>query len=106
MSNNLEDWETQKEAKQTVAHKGGPLTFLDGGGAVASRREEEEHRASDALSQEAGERRKKLVAAYMKALRDSKFPDEIAYFRDTLRKLNLTPAEEAELREVLWEKIR
>lgn len=106
MSSNLEDWETQKEAKQTVAHKGGPLTFLEGGGAVASRREEEEHRASDALSQEAGERRKKLIAANMKALRAATFPDEIAYFRDVLRKLNLTPAEEAELREVLWAKIR
>lgn len=106
MSSNLEDWETQKDAKHTVAHKGGPLTFLDGGGTVASRRQEEEHRASDALSQEAGERRKKLVAANMKSLRDSKFPDEIAYFRDALRKLNLTSAEEAELREILWAKIR
>ncbi len=106
MSSNLEDWETQREAKHAVAHKGGPLTFLDGGGAAAGRREREEHLASDALSKEAGEHRKKLIATNMKALHDSKFPDEVEYYQNVLRKLNLTPAEEAALKEALWAKIR
>jgi hypothetical protein len=47
-----------------------------------------------------------LVEANMKALRDAAFPDEIGYFRGVLQKLDLTSAEEAELRWVLWAKIR
>ncbi len=50
MSSNLEDWETQQEAKHAAAHKEGPLDFLAGGGAVASRREQEEKRVSDTLA--------------------------------------------------------
>jgi len=106
MSSNLEDWETQQEAKHAAAHKKGPLSFLAGGGAVASRREQEELRVSDALAQEAEERHKKLVAASMKALRDATFPDEIEHYCDVLLKLNLTSMEQEELRKLLWEKFR
>ena len=106
MSNNLEDWETQQEAKHAAAHKEGPLNFLAGGGAVASKREQEERRVSDILAHEAEERHKKLVGASMKGLRDATFPDEIAHFRDTLLKLNLTSIEEEELKKLLWEKFR
>ena len=38
MSKDLEDWETQQEAKRAAAHKEGPLSFLAGGGAAASRK--------------------------------------------------------------------
>jgi hypothetical protein len=106
MSSNLEDWETQQEAKHAAAHKEGPLDFLAGGGAVASRREQEERRVSDTLAKEAEKRHKKLVEASMKGLRDATFPDEIAHFRDVLLKLNLTPTEQEELRKLLWEKFR
>ncbi len=106
MSSNLEDWETQQEAKQAAAHKEGPLDFLAGGGAVASRREQQEKRVSDALAHEAEEHHKKLVETSMKGLRDATFPDEIAHFRDALLKLNLTPKEQEELKELLWEKFR
>ena len=106
MSSNLEDWETQQEAKHAAAHKEGPLNFLAGGGAVASKREQEEKRVSDALAHEAEEHHKKLVAASMKGLRDATFPDEIAHFRDALLKLNLSPVEEEELKKLLWEKFR
>ncbi len=41
----------------------------------------------------------------MKALRDAIFPGEVAHYRDVLLKLDLTPAEQEELRKVLWEKI-
>jgi len=106
MSNNLEDWETQQEAKHAAAHKEGPLSFLAGGGAVASRREQEEKRFSDALAREAEEHHKKLVADSMKGLRDATFPDEISHFRDELLKLDLTPKEQEELKQLLWEKYR
>ena len=106
MSSNLEDWETQQEAKHAAAHKEGPLNFLAGGGAVASKREQEERRVSDILAHEAEERHKKLVAVSMKGLRDATFPDEIAHFRDTLLKLTLTPKEGEELKKLLWEKFR
>ena len=106
MSSNLEDWETQQEAKHAAAHKEGPLNFLAGGGAVASKREQEEKRVSDALAHEAEEHHKKLVAASMKGLRDATFPDEIAHFRDALLKLNLSSVEEEELKKLLWEKFR
>jgi hypothetical protein len=106
MSSNLEDWETQQEAKHAAAHKEGPLNFLSGGGAAASRREQEEHRISDILAHEAEERHKKLVKASMKGLRDATFPDEIGHYRDVLLKLNLTPMEEEELKKLLWEKFR
>ncbi len=105
MSSNLEDWETQQEAKRAAAHKEGPLTFLAGGGAAASRREREERQVSDELAREAQARHKKVVESTMKALREAVFPDEIAHFRDALLKLDLTPAEQDELRKVLWEKI-
>ena len=105
MSSNLEDWETQQEAKHAAAHKEGPLNFLAGGGAVASRREQEEHRVSDILAHEAEERHKKVQAS-MKGLRDATFPDEIAHFRDALLKLKLRPIEEEELKKLLWEKFR
>ena len=106
MLSNLEDWETQQEAKHAAAHKEGPLNFLAGGGAVASKREQEERRVSDILAHEAEERHKKLVAASMKGLRDATFPDEIAHFRDRLLKLNLTTKEGEELKKLLWEKFR
>jgi aldehyde:ferredoxin oxidoreductase len=106
MSSKLEDWEAQQEAKHAAAHKEGPLSFLAGGGAVASKREQEERRVSDILAHEAEERHKKLVEASMKGLRDATFPDEIAHFRDTLLKLNLTPKEGEELKKLLWEKFR
>jgi hypothetical protein len=51
------------------------------------------------------ERHKKLVETTMKALRDAIFPGEVAHYRDVLLKLDLTPAEQEELRKVLWEKI-
>ena len=106
MLSNLEDWETQQEAKHAAAHKEGPLNFLAGGGAVASKREQEERRVSDILAHEAEERHKKMVEASMKGLRDATFPDEIAHFRDTLLKLTLTPKEGEELKKLLWEKFR
>jgi hypothetical protein len=106
MSSNLEDWETQQEAKHAAAHKEGPLNFLAGGGAVASRREQEEKRASDTLSHEAEEHYKKMVAVSMKGLRDATFPDEISHFRDALFKLNLTQTDQEELKKLLWEKFR
>ena len=106
MSSNLEDWETQQEAKHAAAHKEGPLDFLAGGGAVASRREQEERRVSDTLAHEAEEQHKRLVEASMKGLHDATFPDEIGHFRDVLLKLNLTPMEQEELKKLLWEKFR
>ena len=106
MSSNLEDWETQRDAKHAAAHKEGPLNFLAGGGAVASKREQEEKRVSDTLAHEAEEHHKKLVEASMKGLHDATFPDEIAHFRDALLKLNLTSMEEEELKKLLWEKFR
>jgi hypothetical protein len=106
MSSNLGDWETQQEAKHAAAHKEGPLSFLAGGGAVASRREQEEKRVSDALAHEAEEYHKKLFEASMKGLRDATFPDEIAHFRDELLKLDLTPKEQEDLKQLLWEKFR
>ena len=104
MSNNLEDWEAQQEAKRAAAHKEGPLAFLAGGGAAASKRDREERRVSDELALEAL-KRKEVFETTLKSLRDSNFPDEIAHFRDTLLKLNLTPVEYQELQKVLWEKI-
>jgi hypothetical protein len=101
MSSNLEDWETQQEAKHAAAHKEGPLNFLAGGGAVASKREQEERRVSDTLAHEAEEHHKKLVEASMKGLRDATFPDEIAHFRVALLKLNLTTSEQEELKKLL-----
>jgi hypothetical protein len=105
MSSNLEDWETQQEAKHATAHKEGPLNFLGGGGAVASKREQEEKRVSNTLAHEAEEHHKKVEAS-MKGLRDATFPDEIAHFRDALLKLNLTPMEQEDLKKLLREKVR
>lgn len=104
MSELLEDWEAQQEAKRAAVHKEGPLAFLGGGGTTASRREREERRVSEALTHEALER-KTLFETTLKALREANFPDEIAHFRDTLLKLNLTTVEQEELREVLLAKI-
>jgi len=106
MSSNLENWETQQEAKHAAAHKSGPLNFLAGGGAVASKREQEEKRVSDTLAHEAEEHHKKSVETSMKGLRDATFPDEIAHFRDALLKLELTPKEQEDLKKLLWEKFR
>jgi len=106
MSSNLEDWETQQEARHAAAHKEGPLNFLAGGGAVAGKREQEEKRVSDTLAHKAEEQHKKLVEASMKGLRDATFPDEIAHFRDALFKLDLTPKEQDDLKKLLWEKFR
>jgi hypothetical protein len=106
MSSNLGDWETQQEAKHAAARKEGPLSFLAGGGAVASRREQEEKRVSDALAHQAEEHHKKLFEDAMKGLRDATFPDEISHFRDELLKLDLTPKEQEELKQLLWEKYR
>lgn len=106
MSNTtIEAWETQQEAKRAAARKEGPLTFLAGGGAAAARRDREERQVSDELAREALQRRKKLVETTMKALREAFFPDEVAHYRDVLVKLDLTPEEQEELRNVLWEKI-
>lgn len=104
MSAQLEDWEAQQEAKRAAPHKEGPLTFLAGGGTAASRRDGEERRVSDELSREARER-KTLFEKALKALREAKFPDEIAHFQRMLLKLNLTPLEQEELQKVLLEKI-
>lgn len=106
MSKNLEDWETQQDAKRAAAHKEGPLSFLEGGGAAASRKNREERRISDQLAQEAQERHKTVVATTMKALRNAIFPDEVAHFQALLLKLDLTPEEQQELQKVLWEKIK
>lgn len=104
MSEHLEEWEAQQEAKRAAAHKEGPLAFLAGGGTTASRREREERRVSEALTHEALER-KTLFETTLDALREASFPDEIAHFRDMLLKLNLTSLEQEELRKVLLEKI-
>lgn len=104
MSEQLEDWETQQEAKHVAAHKEGPLAFLAGGGTTASRREREERRMSEALTHEAL-KRKTLFETTLKALREANFPDEITHFRDMLLKLNLTPAEQEELQKVLLAKM-
>ena len=106
MSSNLENWETQQEAKQAAAHKEGPLSFLGGGGTTASRKEQEERRISDELSLEAQKRRNKLVKTMMSGLRRAVFPDEIAHFQNILLKLNLTPKEQEEFQKVLWEKLK
>ncbi len=105
MSSNIEDWETQQEAKRAVARKGGPLSFLAGGGAAASRRDREERQVSDELAREALERRNKVVETTMKALREALFPDEVSHYRKALLKLDLTPEEQEELRRLLWEKM-
>lgn len=102
MASNLENWETQQEAKRAATRKEGPLTFLAGGGAAAMNREGDERRVSDELSREAL-KRKKAFEAGIKALREANFPDEIAHFRDMLLKLNLTLAEYQELQKALWE---
>ena len=47
------------------------------------------------------ESRKRNVDAGMRALRNSQSADEQRYFLGMLRKLNLTPAEEAMVREIL-----
>ena len=104
MSEHLEDWEAQQEAKHAAAHKEGPLAFLAGGGTTASRREREERRMSEALTHEALER-KTLFESTLKALREANFPDEIAHFRDVLLKLNLAPIEQEGLQKVLLEKM-
>ena len=49
-------------------------------------------------------RRKGIIANNLQALRDSMFPDEVAYYRDALYELELTPEEKAEVEEVLLEK--
>ena len=104
MSEHLEDWEVQQEAKRAAAHKEGSLAFLGGGGTTASRREREERRMSDALTHKALER-KMLFETMLKALREASFPDEIAHFRDMLLKLNLTLPEQQELQKVLLGKM-
>lgn len=105
MCSNIEDWETQQEAKRAAAHKEGPLSFLAGGGAAAARRDREERQVSDELAREAQKRRKKIIETTMKALREAIFPGEVAHYRDMLLKLDLTQAEQEELRKLLWEKI-
>jgi hypothetical protein len=60
---------------------------------------------SDELAREAQECLKKVVEITMKALREAIFPGEIAHYRDVLLKLDLTPAEQDELRKLLWEKM-
>jgi hypothetical protein len=104
MSEHLEEWEAQQEAKRAAAHKEGPLAFLAGGGTTASRREREERRVSESLTHEALER-KALFETTLKALREANFPDEITHFRGMLLKLNLTALEQEELQKVLLEKV-
>ena len=104
MSEQLEEWEAQQEAKHAAAHKEGPLAFLGGGGTTASRREREERRMSEALTHEAY-KHKMLFETMLKALREASFPDEIAHFRNKLLKLNLTPIEQEALQKVLLEKM-
>lgn len=57
MSEHLEEWEAQQEARRAAAHKEGPLTFLAGGGTTASRIDQEKHRMVEELSHEAFERK-------------------------------------------------
>ena len=102
MFNNLEDWKAQQESKRAAAHKEGSLAFLAGGATVRSR-DREERQVSYELTLEA-RKRKNLFKTTLKALREASFPDEIAYFRDMLRKLDLTAAEHTELQMVIWEK--
>lgn len=101
MSNNMEDWKCQQDAKRAAAHKDGPFAFVAGGGATANRREYEEHRVSDELSRAAQIRRKMLIETTMKDLQNAVRPDEIAGFRDVLLKLNLTDSEKEQLQTLL-----
>ena len=104
MSNNLDDWKCQQEAKRVAARKDSPLNIVAGGGAGGNRREYEEHRVSDQLSQEAERRHKKAVETTMTALRLAMKADEIAPLQDALIKLNLTILEQEELEKLLAEK--
>lgn len=106
MSQELEDWETQQEAKHAAANREGPLSFLAGGGMTASRKDLEEKRISDELTREAQVRHMALVETTMHALRNAIFPDEVAHFQAVLLKLDLTAEEQEELRKVVWEKIK
>ncbi|MEO8955130.1 MAG: hypothetical protein ABI465_11220 [Ktedonobacteraceae bacterium] len=99
MSNNMEDWKVQQEAKHAAAHKEGSLTFL-GGGAAARRRDREERPVSYEFPLEA-RKRKELFETTLKALHEACFPDEVAYFRDMLLKLSLTEAEHQEMQKVI-----
>lgn len=103
MSEHLEEWEAQQEARRAAAHKEGPISFLAGGGTTASRRDQEEHRMSEELTHEAFER-KMMFDTAMNALRKACFPDEVTHFREMLLKLKLTPGEHEELQKVLLEK--
>jgi hypothetical protein len=97
MSDNLEAWKTQKEAKHAVPHHAeSPL----GGGTVADRKEMEVHRMSDSLSEKA---RRDLVQAKMAALAKSIIDTERVYFIKTLWQLDLTQEERADLMKLLRE---
>src|SRR5512135_1199239 len=97
MTDELEAWETQEEAKHAAGHyTGGPL----GGGVVASRREAEEHRLSDMLAEQA---RRDLVEAAMTALRTCTVDTERNGDIRTLQELHLTQTETAELMKMLRE---
>ena len=104
MSNNLDDWKCQQEAKRVAARKDSPLNIVAGGGASGNRREYEEHRVSDQLSRESELRHKKAVETTMTALRLAMKPNEIAPLQDALIKLNLTILEQQELDKLLAEK--
>lgn len=104
MTEQLQDWEAQQEARRAAAQKEGPLNFLAGGGVAASRRDREERRVSEEVTREALEH-KTVFETAMKALKKAKFPDEIAHFRDILLKLKLTQEEHDEVQKVLLSKI-
>lgn len=103
MFSDLEDWKAQQEAKHAAAHKEGSLTFLAGGGTTARSRNREEQQVYGELTLEV-RKRKELFETTLKAFRGANFPDEVAYFRDMLLKLSLTPEERQTLHKVLWEK--
>src|SRR5260370_35111328 len=102
MSSNLEDWETQQEAKRAAAHKEGPLTFLAGGGAAASRREREERQVSDEFARVAHARHKKAAEPPLKALLAPVFPHEIPPLREALLTLRLSPPPQPCFRATRW----
>lgn len=95
MTDELEAWETQEQAKRAAGHSTGGLL---GGGIVASRREAEEHRLSDMLAEQA---RRDLVEAAMTALRTCTVDTERKGYIRTLHELHLTQAERADLMNLL-----
>ena len=95
MTDELEAWETQEQAKRAAGHSTGGLL---GGGIIASRREAEEHRLSDMLAEQA---RRDLVEAAMTALRTCTVDTERKGYLRTLHELHMTQAERADLMQLV-----